>query len=132
MIIVNPRKLEHGFRMIIAGIPSTLPLGQEDNDVPTFWLLLYTITSSQRHWVLRGLMHLSIRLPRQLVGGKRARERERERDIYIYSIYIYIYIYRYGEREIERDSERERERERGRARERERGETESKMGCLRW
>ena len=84
MIIVNFRKLEHGFRIIIAGIPSTLPLGQEDNDVPTFWFLLYTITSSQRHWVLRGLMHLSIRLPRQLVGGKRERERER---------YIYIYVY---------------------------------------
>ena len=40
--IVNPRKLEHGFRMISAGIPYTLPLGQEENDVPSFWLLLYT------------------------------------------------------------------------------------------
>ena len=41
MIIVNPRKLEHGFRRIRAGIPYTLPSGQEENDVPTFWLLLY-------------------------------------------------------------------------------------------
>ena len=36
--IVNPRKLEHGFRMIVAGIPFSL--GHEDNDVPTFSLLL--------------------------------------------------------------------------------------------
>ena len=40
-VIVNPRKLEHGFRMMSAGIPYTLPLGQEENDVPSFWLLLY-------------------------------------------------------------------------------------------
>ena len=39
-VIVNPRKLEHEFRMISARIPSTLPPGNEDNDVPTFWLLL--------------------------------------------------------------------------------------------
>ena len=32
--IVNPRKLEHGFRMMNAGIPYT------ENDVPTLWLLL--------------------------------------------------------------------------------------------
>ena len=46
--IVNPRKLEHGFRMISAGIPYTLPQGQEENDVPTFWLLLYTCVDCQR------------------------------------------------------------------------------------
>ena len=39
---VNPRKLEHGFRMICARIPSTSPSGHEDNDVPTFRLLLQT------------------------------------------------------------------------------------------
>ena len=44
--IVNPRKLEHGFRMISAGIPYTLPLGQEENDVPSFWLLLYYLITS--------------------------------------------------------------------------------------
>ena len=38
--IVDPRKLEHGFRRISARIPYTLPQGHEDNDVPTFWLLL--------------------------------------------------------------------------------------------
>ena len=37
---VNPRKLEHGFKMICAGIPYTLPSGHEENDVPTFWPLL--------------------------------------------------------------------------------------------
>ena len=37
---VNPRKLEHGFKMICAGIPYTLPSGHKENDVPTFWLLL--------------------------------------------------------------------------------------------
>ena len=37
---VNPRKLEHRLRMILAGIPYTLLEGHEDNDVPTFWLLL--------------------------------------------------------------------------------------------
>ena len=37
---MNPRKLEHGFRMISAGAPSALPSGHEDNDVPTFWLVL--------------------------------------------------------------------------------------------
>ena len=39
--IVNPRKSEHRFRMIHAGIPQTLLLEHEANDVPTFWLLLY-------------------------------------------------------------------------------------------
>ena len=38
-ITVNPRKLE-GFFMISAGIPYTLPARDEDNDVPTSWLLL--------------------------------------------------------------------------------------------
>ena len=38
---VNPRKLEHGFRRILARIPYTLPEGHEDIDVPTFWHLLY-------------------------------------------------------------------------------------------
>ena len=37
---VEARKLEHGFRRISARIPYTLPQGHEDNDVPTFWLLL--------------------------------------------------------------------------------------------
>ena len=32
---MKPRKLEHGFRMIGAAIP----LGHEDNDLPSFWLL---------------------------------------------------------------------------------------------
>ena len=41
---MNPRKLEHGFRRISARIPYTLPEGHEDNDVPTFWLLLYGFT----------------------------------------------------------------------------------------
>ena len=41
MIIVNPRKLEHGFRTISAVIPYTLPYKQEENDVPSFWLVLY-------------------------------------------------------------------------------------------
>ena len=37
-------KLEHGFRMISAGIPCALAQGHEDNDVPAFWLLLqYTL-----------------------------------------------------------------------------------------
>ena len=39
--IVNPKNLEPGFRMIRAGIAYTLLYGHEDNDVPTFWLLLY-------------------------------------------------------------------------------------------
>ena len=37
---MNPRKLDHGFRMISAEIPYTLPSGQEENDVPIFWHLL--------------------------------------------------------------------------------------------
>ena len=41
MIIVNPRKLEHGFRTISAVIPYTLPYKQEENVVPSFWLVLY-------------------------------------------------------------------------------------------
>ena len=32
--------------MISAGIPYTLLKGQEENDVPTFWLLLYTLQSA--------------------------------------------------------------------------------------
>ena len=39
-VIVEARKLEHGFRRIRARIPFHLPSGHEDNDVPTFWLLL--------------------------------------------------------------------------------------------
>ena len=38
---VKFRKLEHGFRRFGAGIPYSLPEGNEDIDVPTFWLLLY-------------------------------------------------------------------------------------------
>ena len=30
---VNPRKLEHGLRMISGRIPDTLPEGHEDNDL---------------------------------------------------------------------------------------------------
>ena len=35
---MTPRKLEHGFRMISAGILTTLPQGDGDGDVPTFRL----------------------------------------------------------------------------------------------
>ena len=38
---MNPRKLEHGFRMMNAGIPLIFLEEHEDNDVPIFWLLLY-------------------------------------------------------------------------------------------
>ena len=38
-LVLNPRKLERGFRMNSAGIPR-LPEGHEENDAPTFWLLL--------------------------------------------------------------------------------------------
>ena len=38
--IVNPRKLEHGFKMTSAGIPYVLPEGHADIDVPTLWLFL--------------------------------------------------------------------------------------------
>ena len=38
--MVNPKKLEPGFRLIGAGIPNMLPQGHEDTDVPTFRLLL--------------------------------------------------------------------------------------------
>ena len=44
LTIVNPRKLEHRFRMIHAGIPYALLYGQEDNDVPTFRLLPYVLS----------------------------------------------------------------------------------------
>ena len=40
-ITANSRKLEHGFRMISARFPYTLLEGHEDQNVPTFWLLLY-------------------------------------------------------------------------------------------
>ena len=36
---MNPRKLEHGFRMISAGIHSAFRQGYEDSDVPIFWRL---------------------------------------------------------------------------------------------
>ena len=49
LAIVNPRMLEHGFRMISAGIPYTLREGQKENEVPTFWLLLYTKLEAQIH-----------------------------------------------------------------------------------
>ena len=44
---MNPRKLECGFRVMSAGIPYTLPEGHEDNDVETFWLLLYRLRFSE-------------------------------------------------------------------------------------
>ena len=35
-----PKSLEHGLRMICAGIPGALRgISDEDHDVPTFWLL---------------------------------------------------------------------------------------------
>ena len=34
------KKLEHGCRMIYAGVPSSFALGLEDGHVSTFWLLL--------------------------------------------------------------------------------------------
>ena len=37
---MNPRKLEHGFRRISAGIPYTLFYGHEANNVPTSWDLV--------------------------------------------------------------------------------------------
>ena len=33
---MTPRKLEHGFRMIRARMPYTLPEGNEDDNVPFF------------------------------------------------------------------------------------------------
>ena len=38
--IVNPTKGQHRFRMIHAGIPSSLLQESGDTDVPTSWLLL--------------------------------------------------------------------------------------------
>ena len=37
---MKARNLEHGFRMISAGILYVFPQEREDSDVPTFWLLL--------------------------------------------------------------------------------------------
>ena len=46
----NPRKLEHGFRMISARIPIILPSGHEAYNVPTptLWLLFLTEASCNR------------------------------------------------------------------------------------
>ena len=46
----SQRKLEHGFRRIRARIPYTFPEDPEDNDVPTFWLLLYTLAYQNLHF----------------------------------------------------------------------------------
>ena len=46
-VTVNPRKLEHGKRMLGAGVPYFIPQGYEGNDVPTFWLLLYRDQNSK-------------------------------------------------------------------------------------
>ena len=49
---MNPGKLEDGFWRINAGIPYTLPYGHEDIDVPTFWLLLYSLGPRvYRSWI---------------------------------------------------------------------------------
>ena len=40
---VDSKKLEHGCRMIYAGVTSFFGLGLEDGCVPTFWLFLYVI-----------------------------------------------------------------------------------------
>ena len=37
---VDSKELEHGCRLIYAGIPSFFVLGLEDGHVPTFWLLV--------------------------------------------------------------------------------------------
>ena len=42
-ITVGSRKLEHGFRMTSAGIPSFCSLRLKDGHVPTFWLLLQAL-----------------------------------------------------------------------------------------
>ena len=66
MTIVNPRKLEHSFRRIGAGIPYTLLSGHEANDVPTFWLLLegVRVVGFQGFgvWGLQGLGTSGLRL----------------------------------------------------------------------
>ena len=36
-------QLEHGSRMIYAGLPSFFGLGLEDGLAPTFWLLVYVV-----------------------------------------------------------------------------------------
>ena len=36
----DSKKLEHGWRMIYAGVPFLCSMGLEDGHVPTFWLLL--------------------------------------------------------------------------------------------
>ena len=40
MTLLDSKKLEHGCRMMYAGVPSFFGLGLEDGPVPTFWPLL--------------------------------------------------------------------------------------------
>ena len=47
----DSRKLEHGHRMISAGVPSSLGLGLADGHVPTFWLPLHIGLNGYRHRV---------------------------------------------------------------------------------
>ena len=42
-LTVDSKKLEHGCRMIFAGLPPFCRLGLEDGHVPTFWFLLYNV-----------------------------------------------------------------------------------------
>ena len=45
--VVDSNKLEHGCRIILAGFPSLFALGLKDGRVPTFRLLLYSISLLQ-------------------------------------------------------------------------------------
>ena len=53
--IVNPRKLEHGFRRISAMIPYTLPEGHEDTHVPIFPESTISYSWNLRSRLIRGL-----------------------------------------------------------------------------
>ena len=98
--VVEARKLEHGFRRISARIPYSLPSGHEDNDVPTFWLLLYSAmafqlvdsfiyrcaSSPERRKPTTGLV---IRRLTRVVDGVE----DTKLQIFAFVLYIYIYIY---------------------------------------
>ena len=63
-LIVNPRKLEHGLRMICPGIPDTLLKEHEDNDCSSFLAFtipypLEALILDPNYMELLGILHFS-------------------------------------------------------------------------
>ena len=85
---VDPKKWEHGSRIVYAGFTSFYGLGLEDGHVPTLWLLLYI--SNAEPWC-----HSVSRWPLPPLVYNKSRKKTQKLfvDLPVWLLYIYIYMY---------------------------------------